>query len=58
MARHIVLTSLLAPDAIARKLKDVLGDRTAKPVRGVTGAGSELAMTLFYFRPNIQSSFQ
>ena len=58
MARRITLTSPLAPEAIARKLKDVLGDRKAKPVKGVTGAGSELTMTLFYFRPNIQNSFQ
>jgi hypothetical protein len=58
MARRITLTSPLAPEAIARKLKDVLGDRKAKPVKGVTGAGSEQTMTLFYFRPNIQNSFQ
>ena len=58
MARRIMLTSPLAPDAIARKLKDLLGDRSAKPVKGVTGAGSEQDMTLFYFRPNIQNSFQ
>lgn len=57
MAR-IVLQSPLAPDAIATKLKDVLGDRTTKPAKGVTGQGSEQDMTLFYFRPNIQNSFQ
>ncbi|CUS46419.1 MAG: hypothetical protein V4610_19350 [Pseudomonadota bacterium] len=58
MARRIVLTSPLAPDAIARKMRKVLGGRTAKPARGVTGNGSEQTMTLFYFRPNIRNSFQ
>ena len=58
MARRIVLQSPLDPAAIATKLKHVLGDRTAKPMKGVTGNGSEQDMTLFYFRPNIQNSFQ
>jgi hypothetical protein len=58
MARRIVLTSPLAPDAIAKKLKKVLGGRTAKPVKGVTGNGSEQSMTLFYYRPNVQNGFQ
>jgi len=58
MARRIVLTSPLAPDAIATKLQTVLGGRTAKPVKGVTGNGSEQTMTLFYYRPNVQNSFQ
>ncbi|MFA6114853.1 MAG: hypothetical protein WC729_12690 [Sphingomonas sp.] len=57
MAR-IVLQSPLSPAAIATKLKEVLGDRTARPVKGVTGNGTEQDMTLFYFRPNIQNSFQ
>ena len=58
MARHIALTSPLDPVAIATKLKDVLGDGSTAPVRGVTGNGSEQSMRLFYFRPNIQNSFQ
>ena len=58
MARHIVLTSPLDPMAIATKLKDLLGDGNAAPVKGVTGNGSEQSMALFYFRPNIQNSFQ
>ena len=57
MAR-IVLQSPLGPSAIATTLKDVLGDRSATPAKGVTGQGSEQDMTLFYFRPNIQNSFQ
>jgi hypothetical protein len=57
MAR-IVLHSPLSPAAIATKLKEVLGDRKATPVKGVTGRGSDQTMTLFYFRPNIQNSFQ
>ena len=58
MARRILLASPLDPTAIATKLKDVLGDRTTKPVKGVTGNGSEQDVTLFYYRPNIQNSFQ
>jgi hypothetical protein len=58
MARHIALTSPLDPMTIATKLKHVLGDGSTAPVRGVTGNGSEQSMRLFYFRPNIQNSFQ
>ena len=58
MARHIALTSPLDPMAIATKLKHVLGDGSTAPDRGVTGNGSEQSMRLFYFRPNIQNSFQ
>ena len=58
MARRIVLQSPLAPDAVARKLQEVLGDRKATPVRGVTGRGSEQSMLLFVYRPNIQNSFE
>ena len=49
MAR-IVLQSPLDPVALATKMRDVLGDRDAKPKPGVTGQGSEQDMTLYVYR--------
>lgn len=59
MARRIALHSPLDPVAVATRLRDVLGDRS-KPAAGagVTGNGSVTEMTLFYYRPNLQNSFQ
>jgi hypothetical protein len=54
----ITLHSPLAPVALATRLRDVLGDSSARPAAGVTGRGSEQDMRLWVYRPNLQNSFQ